>query len=98
MVHDGKHYPKLKLTPVVTGTFKKKSLIKKKEKKKRKVFKRPKFLGFVSYEWVFFSLNCTALTRPLTNLTKIDSDLVKQPLCREPHLRSPYLSPIYSAG
>lgn len=76
----------------------KKSLIKKKEKKKRKVFKRPKFLGFVSYEWVFFSLNCTALTRPLTNLTKIDSDLVKQPLCREPHLRSPYLSPIYSAG
>lgn len=54
MVHDGKHYPKLKLTPVVTGTFKKKSLIKKKEKKKRKFFKRPKFLGFVSYEWVFF--------------------------------------------
>lgn len=38
MVHDGKHYPKLKLTPVVTGTLKK-SLIKKK-KKKRKVFKR----------------------------------------------------------
>lgn len=30
MVHDGKHYPKLKLTPVVTGTFKKK---RKKEKK-----------------------------------------------------------------
>lgn len=53
MVHDGKHYPKLKFTPVVTGTLKK-SLIKKKEKKKRKVFKRSKFLGFVSYEWVFF--------------------------------------------
>lgn len=49
--------------------------------------------------WVgVFSLKCTALTRPLTNLTNIDSDLVKQPLCREPHLRSPYLSPIYSAG
>lgn len=33
MVHDGKHYPKLKLTPVVTGTIKK-SLIKKERKER----------------------------------------------------------------
>lgn len=38
MVHDGKHYPKLKLTPVVTGTLKK-SLIKKKKKRKERFLK-----------------------------------------------------------
>lgn len=48
------------------------------------------FLGFVSYEWVFFPELHSSNKAP--DQPKTDSDLVKQPLCREPHLRSPNLT------